>query len=156
MKITLIQIGNTDEKYLKEGIEKYLTRLKHYCKFEIDTIPDLKNVKNLSVDSQKQKEGETILSKIEKSDFVVLLDENGREFNSPSFSQFLQKRMNTGMDLIFVIGGPFGFSRDMYERANSKVALSQMTFSHQMVRLFFIEQLYRGFTILKGEKYHHL
>ena len=156
MKITLIQIGNTDEKYLKEGIEKYLTRLKHYCKFEIDTIPDLKNVKNLSVDSQKQKEGETILSKIEKSDFVVLLDENGREFNSPNFSQFLQKRMNTGMDLIFVIGGPFGFSRDMYERANSKVALSQMTFSHQMVRLFFIEQLYRGFTILKGEKYHHL
>ena len=131
MKITLIQIGNTDEKYLKEGIEKYLTRLKHYCKFEIDTIPDLKNVKNLSVDSQKQKEGEIILSKIEKSDYVVLLDENGREFNSPNFSQFLQKRMNTGMDLTFVIGGPFGFSRDVYERANSKVALSQMTFSHQ-------------------------
>ena len=156
MKITLIQIGNTDEKYLKEGIEKYLSRLNHYCKFELETIPDLKNIKNLSLELQKQKEGELILSKIEKSDFVVLLDENGKEYNSVRFSDFLQKRMNTGMDLIFVIGGPFGFSTEVYERANSKLALSQMTFSHQMVRLFFIEQLYRGFTILKGEKYHHL
>lgn len=156
MKIKLLQIGNTDENYLKEGIEKYVLRLQHYCKFEQEVIPDIKTSKNVTHELQKQKEGASILSKIEKSDFVVLLDEQGKEFNSVGFADFLQKRMNSGLDITLVIGGPFGFSKEVYDRANMKLALSQMTFSHQMVRLFFIEQLYRGFTILKGEKYHHL
>ncbi len=155
MKVRLIQVGQTDEAYLKEGGQKYVDRLKHYCKFEQELIPDLKNVKNLSRDDQKRKEGELILKKIDKNQFVMLLDERGREFDSKGFAGFLQKRMNTGMDLTFVIGGPFGFSDEVYSRGDSKIALSQMTFSHQMVRLFFTEQLYRGFSILKGEKYHH-
>jgi len=156
MKIRLITIGKTDESYLKEGINKYLSRLKHYVGFEVLEILDVKTGKKLNTLAQKESEGKEILKIISKSDFVVLLDEKGREFSSVGFSQFLQKRMNTGMDLTFVIGGPFGFSKDIYLRADSKIGLSQMTFSHQMIRLFFIEQLYRSFTILKGEKYHHL
>lgn len=155
MKIKLIQIGKTEEKYLQEGIAIYEQRLKHYVKFEVEEIPALKGAKNLSQDEQKRKEGEIILSKVQQSDFVVLMDEIGKEFNSPKFANYLQKRMNSGLDIIFVIGGPFGFSDELYTRANDKVALSQMTLTHQMVRLFFTEQLYRGFTILKGEKYHH-
>ncbi len=155
MKLKLIQIGNTDEPYILTGIDKYLTRLKHYAKLEIITIPDIKAAKNLSQDEQKKKEGKLILDKIQTKEFVIILDERGREFDSKGFAQFLQKRMNAGTDVTFVIGGPFGFSEEMYNRANSKIALSQMTFSHQMVRLFFIEQIYRGFTILRGEKYHH-
>jgi len=156
MKIKLIVVGKTDEVYLKEGITKYTSRLKHYAGVEIVVLPDVKMGKKDNSVLQKELEGKEILKHFSKSAFVVLLDEKGKEFNSVGFSQFIQKRMNTGMDLIFVIGGPFGFSKDVYSQSNMKIALSQMTFSHQMVRLFFIEQLYRAFTILKGEKYHHL
>ena len=156
MKIKLITIGKTDEAYLKEGINKYVSRLKHYVDFETKELPDVKMGKKLNINLQKEVEGKEIPKLIKKSDFVVLLDEKGKEFNSVGFSQFIQKRMNTGMDLIFVIGGPFGFSTEVYAQSNMRIALSQMTFSHQMVRLFFIEQIYRSFTILKGEKYHHL
>lgn len=155
MKIKLITIGKTDENYLKEGIEKYVNRLKHYSSFDIIVINDVKMGKKTNVELQKEKEADEILLKINQSEFVVLLDENGTNYNSIEFSKYLQKRMNSGLDLVFVIGGPFGFSNRIYDRADAKMALSKMTFSHQMVRLFFVEQLYRGFTILKGEKYHH-
>ncbi len=155
MKIKLIAIGKTDDAYLKEGIEKFLQRLKHYVSFEMLVINDVKVGNKTSKEVQKTAEGDLILSKLAPNDFLVLLDENGKEFNSVGFAQYMQKRMNTGLDIVFVIGGPFGFSNRIYERANAKIALSQLTFSHQMVRLFFIEQIYRAFTILKGEKYHH-
>ena len=155
MKIKLITIGKTDENYLKEGVQKYISRLKHYIDLEIKEIPDVKMGKKQNVAVQKEKEGKQIAALISKSDFVILLDEKGKEFNSKSYAQFIQKRMNTGLDLTFVIGGPYGFSDEIYQRSNQKIALSQMTFSHQMVRLFFVEQLYRSFSILKGEKYHH-
>tara|TARA_B100000809_G_C15136562_1_gene530855 strand:- start:2211 stop:2681 length:471 start_codon:yes stop_codon:yes gene_type:complete len=155
MKIKLITIGKTDESYLKEGIDKYVARLKHYVDFEIKEIPDVKMGKKPNISIQKELEGQEILKFITKSEFVVLLDENGREFSSIVYSQFIQKRMNAGLNLVFVIGGPFGFSDEVYAKSNQKIALSQMTFSHQMVRLFFTEQLYRSFSILKGEKYHH-
>jgi 23S rRNA (pseudouridine1915-N3)-methyltransferase len=155
MKIKLISVGKTDENYLKEGVDKYVSRLKHYVDFEIKEIPDVKMGKKQNTSIQKELEGKEILKVITKSDFVVLLDENGREFNSRGYSEFIQKRMNTGLNLVFVIGGPFGFSDEVYAKSNQKIALSQMTFSHQMVRLFFVEQLYRSFSILKGEKYHH-
>jgi len=156
MKIKLITIGKTDESYLKEGIAKYVSRLKHYVDFEIKEILDVKTGKKLNTSLQKEAEGKEILKFITKADFVVLLDENGREFNSVGFSQFIQKRMNSGMNLVFIIGGPFGFSNEVYAKSNQKIALSQMTFSHQMIRLFFTEQMYRSFSILKGEKYHHV
>jgi len=155
MKIKLITIGKTDERYLKEGIEKYVARLKHYVDFEIKEIADVKMGKKQNTAIQKELEGKEILKFITKSDFVVLLDEKGREFSSRTYSEFIQKRMNAGLNLVFVIGGPFGFSDEVYAQSNQKIALSQMTFSHQMVRLFFTEQLYRSFSILKGEKYHH-
>lgn len=156
MKIRLITIGKTDESYLKQGIDKYVSRLKHYIDFELKELPDVKTGKKLNTVLQKEAEGKEILNIISKSDFVVLLDEKGKEFDSVGFSQFIQKRMNTGMNLTFVIGGPFGFSDEVYAKSNMKIGLSQMTFSHQMIRLFFVEQLYRSFSILKGEKYHHL
>jgi 23S rRNA (pseudouridine1915-N3)-methyltransferase len=156
MKIRLITIGKTDESYLKEGIHKYMARLKHYINFEMVELPDVKTGKKLNTTLQKEAEGVEISKLISKTDFMVLLDENGKEFNSVDFSKYIQKRMNTGLDICFVIGGPFGFSKAIYERANSKIAVSQLTFSHQMIRLFFVEQLYRSFSILKGEKYHHL
>lgn len=155
MKIKLITIGKTDEQFLKEGINKYVARLKHYIDFQIIEIPDVKMGKKINVILQKETEGKEIIKHISKSDFVVILDEKGKEYNSINFSQFIQERMNTGMDLTFIIGGPFGFSDEIYVQADSKIALSQLTFSHQMVRLFFTEQIYRSFTILKGEKYHH-
>jgi 23S rRNA (pseudouridine1915-N3)-methyltransferase len=156
MQIKLITIGKTDNKNLQALIEDYKKRLSHYIRFEFDIIPDIKNVKHLSETQQKEKEGELILSKTQKSDVVILLDENGKQMDSVAFSSYLQKHMNSGIKtLIFVIGGPYGFSESVYKRANGKLGLSQMTFSHQMVRLFFIEQLYRGFTILKNEPYHH-
>ena len=155
MKIKLITIGKTDENYLKEGVQKYISRLKHYIDLEIKEIPDVKMGKKQNVAVQKEKEGKQIAALISKSDFVILLDEKGKEFNSKSYAQFIQKRMNTGLDLTFVIGGPYGFSDEIYQRSNQKIALSQMTFSHQMVRLFFVEQLYRSSSIVKGEKYHH-
>ncbi|MCG9972620.1 23S rRNA (pseudouridine(1915)-N(3))-methyltransferase RlmH [Christiangramia crocea] len=156
MTIKLVCIGKTDKKELEDLIDIYSKRLKHYIKFEMEIIPDLKKTKNLDEQQQKSKEGELILSGIQNSDFLVLLDENGKQFTSETFSEYIQKRMNTGLKrLIFVIGGPYGFSEEVYKRADSKVSLSKMTFSHQMVRLFFTEQLYRVFTILKNEPYHH-
>lgn len=156
MTIKLVCIGKTDKQELEDLIEVYSNRLHHYIKFEIEIIPDLKKVKNLDENQQKTKEGELILAGVQKSDFLVLLDENGKQFSSESFAEYIQKRMNTGLKrLMFVIGGPYGFSSAVYNRANSKVSLSKMTFSHQMIRLFFTEQLYRAFSILKNEPYHH-
>ena len=156
MTIKLLAIGKTDDKDLQKLIDQYFNRLKHYCKFEIEIIPDIKKTKKLDESLQKLKEGELILSKTNPSDLLVLLDENGKSFSSVGYSNWLQKQMNTGMkQLIFVIGGPYGFSEEVYKRANQKISLSSMTFSHQMVRLFFTEQLYRAFTILKNEPYHH-
>lgn len=156
MNVKLITIGKTDNKNLQSLIEDYTKRLSRYIRFEFDIIPDLKNVKNLSEAQQKEKEGELILSKTQKSDVLILLDENGKQMDSVAFSSYLQKHMNSGIKtLIFVIGGPYGFSEAVYKRANGKLGMSKMTFSHQMVRLFFIEQLYRGFTILRNEPYHH-
>jgi len=156
MTIKLLGIGKTDDKTLQNLTDVYVKRLQFYNKFEIELIPDLKKVKNLDENQQKQKEGELILNKISTSDFVVLLDENGKQLSSVGFSEFIQKRFNSGLkQVIFIIGGPYGFSEDVYNRADSKISLSKMTFSHQMVRLFFTEQLYRAFTILKNEPYHH-
>ncbi|MBT8318588.1 MAG: 23S rRNA (pseudouridine(1915)-N(3))-methyltransferase RlmH [Gramella sp.] len=156
MTIKLVCIGKTDKKELEQLIKIYSDRLQHYIKFEFEIIPDLKKTKNLDENQQKTKEGELILSGIQNSDFIVLLDENGKQFSSENFSEYLQKRMNTGLKrLVFVIGGPYGFSEQVYSRSDSKISLSKMTFSHQMVRIFFTEQLYRAFTILKNEPYHH-
>ncbi|WP_395053614.1 23S rRNA (pseudouridine(1915)-N(3))-methyltransferase RlmH [Flavobacterium sp.] len=156
MNIKLLAIGKTDNKNLQILIEEYSKRLSFYIKFDLEIIPDIKNVKNLSESQQKEKEGELILSKITATDQLILLDENGKTFSSLDFSDYLQKKMNSGIKtLVFVIGGPYGFSQEVYEKAQGKISLSLMTFSHQMVRLFVIEQLYRGFTILKNEPYHH-
>ncbi len=156
MEIKLIGIGKTDKTELDQLIKSYQNRLLHYVRFSFEIIPDLKNSKNLSKRLQKEEEGKLILSKISNSDRLILLDENGQEMNSVGFSDFLQKQMNSGLKrLVLVIGGPYGFSEDVYKKASSKLALSKMTFSHQMVRLFIIEQLYRSFTILKNEPYHH-
>jgi len=156
MTIKLLAVGKTDDKDLQKLIDQYVKRLKHYCKFKIEIIRDIKKSKKMDENLQKQKEGELILAKTQVSDILVLLDENGKNFSSVGFSTWLQKQMNTGMkQLIFVIGGPYGFSDEVYQRANQKISLSKMTFSHQMVRLFFTEQIYRAFTILKNEPYHH-
>ena len=156
MNIRLIAIGKTDNKNLQSLIDEYSKRLSFYIKFDLEIIPDIKNARNLSESQQKEKEGEIILSKIIATDQLILLDENGKTFSSMGFSDELQKKMNSGIKtLVFVIGGPYGFSDAIYTKANGKISLSTMTFSHQMVRLFFIEQLYRGFTILKNEPYHH-
>jgi 23S rRNA (pseudouridine1915-N3)-methyltransferase len=156
MIIKLIAIGKTDDKELKSLIDTYAKRLSFYVNFQLDIIPDIKNAKHLSQSQQKQKEGELILEKISNADILVLLDENGKQYDSVAFSEYLQKQMNSGIkQLVFVIGGPYGFSEDVYNKSNGKLSLSKMTFSHQMIRLFFTEQLYRGFTILKNEPYHH-
>ena len=156
MNIKLLTIGKTDNKNLQALIDEYTKRLGFYVKFDVEIIPDIKNVKNLSETQQKEKEGELILSKITPTDHLILLDENGKTFSSVGFSEFLQKKMNAGIKtLVFVIGGPYGFSETVYKQAVGKVSLSEMTFSHQMVRLFVIEQIYRGFTILRNEPYHH-
>ena len=156
MTIKLIAIGKTDSKELQSLISNYSSRLQHYVKFELIIIPDVKNSKNLSESEQKRKEGEAILKLTKASDVLVLMDEKGKQFTSVEFSEVLQKRMNSGIkNLLVVIGGPYGFSNEIYNRANQKISLSKMTFSHQMVRLFIVEQLYRGFTILKNEPYHH-
>ena len=156
MNIKLIAIGKTDNKNLQSLIDEYTKRLSFYIKFDLEIIPDIKNVKNLSESQQKDKEGELILSKLTPTDQLILLDENGKTFSSIGFSDELQKKMNSGVKtLVFVIGGPYGFSENVYAKANGKISLSQMTFSHQMVRLFVIEQIYRAFTILKNEPYHH-
>ena len=156
MKIKLIVVGKTHARYLIQAEEEYLQRLKHYIKFEKVIVPDLKNSKNLTPIEQNRREGELIISKIEKNEEVVLLDDKGVEFTSIKFAQFInQKMIQSTRCLTFIIGGAYGFSDEVYARANAKISLSKMTFSHQMVRMIFKEQLYRAFTIIKGEKYHH-
>lgn len=156
MKIKLLAVGKTDDKHLIQLIEMYQKRLKHYVKFDIEIIPDIKNAKNLSEEQQKEKEGELILSKLQSTDQLLLLDDKGKQHTSIEFAHFLQKKMNSGIkQLVLVIGGPYGFSNTVYQKANGKISLSKMTFSHQMIRLFIVEQIYRGFTILRNEPYHH-
>ncbi len=156
MKIKLLAIGKTDDKNLQTLIEMYKKRLNHYISFDFEIIPDVKNTKNNTQTYQKKAEGELLLKKIAKSDYLILLDENGKNLTSIEFSKHLQKKMNSSTKtLVFCIGGPYGFSEELYQRANEKIALSKMTFSHQMIRLFFIEQLYRAYTILNNQPYHH-
>ncbi len=156
MTIKLLTIGKTDSSELLKLIGIYEQRLKHYIKFKLEIIPDIKNAKNLSQAQQKEKEGDLILKQLSPTDALILLDENGRQYTSIEFSQFLQKKMNSGLkQLVFVIGGPYGFSEAIYKKAQGKISFSAMTFSHQMIRLFAVEQVYRAFTILKNEPYHH-
>lgn len=156
MNIKLIVIGKSEEKYLREAVEIYLKRLTHYINFEIVVLPDVKNAKNMSVAELKDKEAELILKHSAKADKVVLLDEKGKEYSSVEFSKYLTKQMNASIKtLAFVVGGAFGFSEKVYSQANEKLSISKMTFSHQMIRLLFVEQLYRAFTIIKGEPYHN-
>lgn len=156
MKITLLTIGKTEDKYLREGMDKYLKRLVHYTSFKVLELPELKNTKSLSEELQKSKEAELIFKQITPADHVILMDEKGDELSSVQFADFLNKKsLGNVQHLLFVVGGPYGFDASVYNRANGKLSLSKMTFSHQMVRLFFIEQLYRAFTILKSEPYHH-
>lgn len=155
MKTILILVGKTTDKHFQAGINDYVERISHYMPFEIVTIPELKNTKSLSEEQQKQAEGELILKQIQTSDTVVLLDEHGKEFRSIEFAKWLEHKRNTARRLIFIVGGPYGFSQAVYSRANEQISLSKMTFSHQMIRLVFIEQIYRACTIIKGEPYHH-
>ena len=156
MKIELAVIGKTSIGYLKQGIDEYIKRLKHYVPFEIKYIDDIKNTKNISEDQQKRTEGAKILSLLDKSDFVVLLDEHGKEYTSMQYSSYIQKRRLSGVKkVVFVIGGPYGFSQEVYDRANDKISFSKMTFNHEMIRLIFTEQLYRAYTIINHEPYHH-
>ena len=156
MRISLVCIGKTDEQYLIEGIESFQKRLKHYINFSMAVVPDIKNSKSLSREQQRSKEGELILKHIKSSDCVILLDERGKEYRSVDFADFLSKKMLASTQhLVFVIGGPYGFDENVLKRSDGKISLSKLTFSHQMVRLFFIEQLYRALTILKNEPYHH-
>ena len=155
MKTLLILVGKTTDRHFQAGIADYTERISHYMPFELVTIPELKNTKSLSEDQQKTAEGEQILKLIQPSDTVVLLDEHGRELRSIEFARWLEQKRNTARRLIFVIGGPYGFSPAVYARANEQLSLSKMTFSHQMIRLVFTEQVYRACTIIKGEPYHH-
>lgn len=156
MKITLLIVGKTEDAYLNEGIDKYLKRLKHYAKVEVAEITELKNTKALTQEQQKAKEADLILKKITTLDYVILLDEKGIEVSSSQFAAYIDKKaVGSVANLVFIVGGPYGFDQTVYQRANDKLSLSRMTFSHQMVRLFFVEQLYRAFTIIKGEPYHH-
>jgi 23S rRNA (pseudouridine1915-N3)-methyltransferase len=156
MKVKLLSIGKTEEKYLKEGIDMYCKKLSHYFPFKYEELPAIKQTRNLSFDEQKKREGETILKKISPSDTVVLLDETGLQYSSIDFSAFMQHQLMQGSkQLIFIVGGTYGFSQDLYQRKDYLISLSSMTFSYQMVRLIFLEQLYRAATILKNEPYHH-
>lgn len=155
MKITLLVVGKTTSTQIESLIQEYQKRLTHYIPFALQIIPELKNTKALTPDQQKLAEGDLILRAITPNTDLVLLDEHGKEFRSIEFADYVQKRMSSGRDVVFVVGGPYGFSEAVYQRANGKISLSKMTFSHQMVRLFFVEQLYRAMTILRGEPYHH-
>ena len=156
MKILLIVIGKTDQKWLVDGIGQYAERLTHFAQFEMQVIPDIKNTKNMDFQTQKIREGELILNLLQSSDDVWLLDDKGREMTSPEMARWLEKRMaQSTKRLVFIIGGPYGFSQDVYNRVPGKMSLSKMTFSHQMVRLIFVEQLYRAFSILNNLPYHH-
>lgn len=155
MKITLLVVGKTTDAHIDTLIQDYQKRLTHYLPFSLVVIPELKNTKSLTMEQQKLAEGELILRQLTPSTDMILLDEKGREYRSVEFADFLQKKMSSGRDVVFVVGGPYGFSQSVYDKANGKISLSQMTFSHQMVRLFFVEQIYRAMTILRGEPYHH-
>ena len=155
MKVLLILVGKTTDKRLSVCIEDYMGRIIHYHPFEVNVIPGLKSTKHLSAEQQKQMEGDAILKSIQPSDTVVLLDERGKEYRSIEFAQWIEQKQQNTRRLVFIIGGPYGFSKAVYQRANSQIALSRMTFSHQMVRLFFVEQFYRACTIARGEPYHH-
>lgn len=156
MKIELMAIGRTSTRYLQDGIDVYLKRLSHYVLFEIKCLPDVKTSRSLTEERQKEMEGEQFLAQLQPGDFLVLLDERGKEMTSRDFSVYIDRKMSSvPKRMLFVIGGPYGFSKAMYERADDKISLSKMTFSHEMVRLFFTEQLYRAMTILRGEPYHH-
>ena len=155
MKTVLIQVGKTVNKHFIACINDYVERISHYMPFEVVTIPELKNTKKLSEEQQKEAEGELILKQLQPSDTVVLLDEHGREYRSVEFARWLEQKQQTARRLVFIIGGPYGFSQAVYQRANEQLSLSKMTFSHQMIRLTFTEQLYRACTIIKGEPYHH-
>ncbi|MBW6478023.1 MAG: 23S rRNA (pseudouridine(1915)-N(3))-methyltransferase RlmH [Bacteroidales bacterium] len=156
MKITLLTIGKTDRKYIREGISVYEKRLSHYINFEIVEIPALKKVSSMPVEIIKQKESELLTRYLDKADSIILLDESGKALSSEEFAGFLQKKMNSGIrEMVFVVGGAWGFHENLYKKANHTISLSKMTFSHQMIRLFFAEQIYRAFTILKGESYHN-
>ena len=156
MQIELIVVGKTDSKEVAALVEMYAKRINHYCRFAITTLPDLRNTKNLSSRQQNKSEGDRILALLNESDCVVLLDERGEELRSMQFAEWVGKRMSSGLRrLVFVIGGPYGFSEEVYARANYKISLSRMTFSHQIVRAIFAEQIYRAFTILNNEPYHH-
>lgn len=156
MKITLIVVGKTDKKYIIEGMLEYEKRLSHYCKFEVKVIPDIKNSKSMPASVQMQKEGELILGAIRSSSEIILLDERGSEYSSVDFAKFIEKKGIAGQrELVFIIGGPYGFSPEVKSSASGVISLSKLTFSHQIVRLIFMEQLYRAMTIIKGEPYHH-
>ncbi len=156
MEISLIVIGKTNARYLQEGIDEYIKRLKHYIPYSITVLPDIKNTKKLTEEQQKEVEGKLMLDALKPGDCLVLLDERGKEFTSVAFADYLQRKMNAGLRrLVFVIGGPYGFSQSVYDRADEKISLSKMTFSHEMIRLFFTEQIYRAMTIQRGEPYHH-
>lgn len=155
MKTILILVGKTVNKHFAAGINDYTKRIGHYMPFDIITIPELKNTKNLTEQQQKQMEGDLIAKQLQPSDTVVLLDEHGSEFRSVEFARWIEQKRNTSRRLVFIIGGPYGFSDRIYDRANEKISLSKMTFSHQMVRLIFTEQIYRACTIINGEPYHH-
>ncbi|MBQ2703806.1 MAG: 23S rRNA (pseudouridine(1915)-N(3))-methyltransferase RlmH [Alistipes sp.] len=156
MNIDLIVVGKTDMREVESLVEMYTKRINFYCKFSITTLPDVKNTKSLSIKQQRTTEGEAILRQVADGDYVMLLDERGEEFRSLDFAQWLQKRLNSGIRrLVLVIGGPYGFSEEVYARANGKLSLSRMTFSHQIVRAIFTEQLYRAFAILNNDPYHH-
>lgn len=155
MKTKLIVVGKTNDKNIIQGINDYVGRIGHYMPFDIIVIPELKNTKSLSPEVQKEMEGDLILRQLQSSDFVVLLDEHGKEYRSMEFAAWIEKRRQASQNLTFVIGGPYGFATKVYDRADSKLSLSKMTFSHQMIRLLFVEQIYRACTIIKGEPYHH-
>lgn len=155
MKVTLLVVGKTTDSHIEALIQEYQKRLSHYLPFTLQVIPELKNTKALTSEQQKQAEGDLILRTITPATDLILLDEHGKEYRSIEFADYIQKRMSSGRDVVFVVGGPYGFSEAVYQRANGKISLSKMTFSHQMVRLFFVEQIYRAMTILRGEPYHH-
>lgn len=156
MKITMLTVGQTEKNWIKEGLDIYVSRLKHYCAFSVNEIPELKNVSSLSREQIRKKEGELVLKAVRDSDEVILLDEHGKEYSSTGFAEALERKISLGgRDIVFVIGGAYGFSEEVYRRSNSSISLSKMTFSHQMVRTIFAEQLYRAFTIMKGQPYHH-
>lgn len=155
MKTKLLVVGKTNDKNITKGIDDYVGRVKHYMPFDIEVIPELKNTKSLTQSNQKEMEAEQILKRLQPSDTVVLLDEHGKEYRSIEFAIWIEKQQQTARSLVFIIGGPYGFADSVYERSNAKLSLSKMTFSHQMIRLLFVEQIYRACTIIKGEPYHH-